>query len=164
MILDSIHRLRRYAHVIPHWDVLEPFLARTDLATLEPGTIELMDRDVYVIVADDAPRPDKPLLEAHRRYIDIQLAVVGAFDVHWHPLAACTEEAKPYDEVNDYLLMSDKPSQTVTLVPGLAAVFFPDDAHAPQPPAVATTKIVCKVAVSAAEDGMHVFDGQSTRR
>lgn len=153
MILVPVDQLEHHAAVLPHWPAVKAFLDRPDLATLEPGRVEIAGDDVFAIVADDVAREAAPPLEAHRRYLDVQLAVRGSFDVLWHPLAACTQVRAPYEAEHDVLLMDDVPHTRLHLTPGVAAVFYPDDAHAPLPPADQVRKIVVKVALSGALQG-----------
>lgn len=144
MILTTIDRLGMYAGAIPHWGRLEAFLTSTDLASLPVGRIEIDADRLFAIVAEDMARSDRPDLEAHRRYVDVQMAIEGTFDILWRPLSACSVLRTPYDADADILFMSDEPSDRITVRPGVAAVLHPDDAHAPQPPADRVKKIVFK--------------------
>lgn len=144
MILTTIDRLGTYAGAIPHWDRLEAFLASTDLRSLPVGRVEIDGDRLFAIVAEDVARPDQPDLEAHRRYVDVQIAIEGSFDVLWRPLSECMTVRTPYDADADIVFMSDTPSDRITMRPGLAAVLHPDDAHAPLPPVDRVKKIVFK--------------------
>jgi len=146
MIIDSISNTASFAH-LPWFDSIREFLSTTDLAALEPGTVHLDGDRLYAIIADDVARDEQPKLEAHRRYIDLQLTIRGSFDVLWRPLSSCSDLSRPYDEENDYLLMGDSAATRLHLSEGVAAVFFPEDAHAPQPPDVSVRKIVFKIHV-----------------
>jgi biofilm protein TabA len=146
MIVDAITNTASFAH-LPWFERIQQFLASTDLDALEPGRVEIDGDRLYAIVADDHARDAHPLLEAHRRYIDLQLTVRGSFDVLWRPLSTCTVVEQAYDEENDVLLMGDDAPTRLHLAAGTAAIFFPDDAHAPQPPADIVRKIVFKVHV-----------------
>ena len=146
MIIDTIDNTASFRH-LPWFATIENYLKTTDLLSAEQGRYDIDGDDLYVIVADDAAREAHPPLEAHRRYIDLQIALSGSFDVLWRPLAECTEELQPYNEEDDVLLMSDQASTRLTLSPGIAAVFFPLDAHAPQPPGVSVRKAVFKIKV-----------------
>ncbi|MBS1560292.1 MAG: YhcH/YjgK/YiaL family protein [Bacteroidetes bacterium] len=146
MIVDAITNTASFAH-LPWFERIHQFLASTDLDALEPGRVEIDGDRLFAIVADDHARDARPLLEAHRRYIDLQLAVHGAFDVLWRPLSSCTTVDQPYDAETDLIFMADTAQTRLHLSAGMAAVFFPDDAHAPQPPANVVRKIVFKIHV-----------------
>lgn len=146
MIIDQFSNVGSFQH-LPWYASIAEFLRDTDLLSAEPGRYDVHGDDLFVIVADDVHREAHPPLEAHRSYIDLQIALSGSFDVLWRPLGECTDELQPYSEEDDVLLMSDHASTRLTLTPGIAAVFFPQDAHAPQPPAVRVRKAVFKIRV-----------------
>lgn len=146
MIVDRISNHAAFAH-LPWFYAIQAFLETHDLLSVEPGRYDVDGDALYVIVADDTARPDVPPLEAHRTYIDLQLALSGSFDVLWKPLSQCTQELQPYEATADMLLMADAAATRIHLAEGVAAVFFPDDAHAPQPPSVAVRKAVFKIRV-----------------
>ena len=90
---------------------------------------------------------ERSRLEAHRRYIDIQLAIVGHEEIGWKALADCARLHAEYDEQNDVEFFSDMPENWLSLPAGHFAIFFPDDAHAPLAGRGALTKAVMKIAV-----------------
>lgn len=146
MIIDHITNTESFRH-LPWYASIADFLRNNDLLATDPGRYDIQGDDLFVIVADDVHREANPPLEAHRTYIDLQIALSGSFDVLWRPLAECTEELQPYSEEDDVLLMSDHASTRLTLTPGIAAVFYPRDAHAPQPPGERVRKAVFKIRV-----------------
>ncbi len=146
MIIDTIENASKYFNTHPLFAQAFAFIA----ANPEPasGTTELSGKDLYAIVSrTDGEPPKPPKLEAHRKYIDIQLALAGSFDIGWKPLASCQHISKAYDEENDYVLYEDESDVVVTLQPGMFGVFFPDDAHAPMSSQNPLTKMVFKVRV-----------------
>ena len=146
MIIDQINNSASFRH-LPWFAAIQDFLQTTDLISVEPGRIDIDGDNLFVIVADDSARDAHPPLEAHRTYIDLQLALAGSFDVLWRPLAECTQELQPYSDEDDVLLMSDPAPTRLVLSTGIAAVFFPEDAHAPQPPTTSVRKAVFKIRV-----------------
>jgi YhcH/YjgK/YiaL family protein len=88
-------------------------------------------------------------LEAHRRYIDIQMIVEGCERMGWAPLAGLPEDV-PFDVDSD-LGFYTGPCDWVTVRAGSFTIFYPHDAHMPciHPVEGATQvrKIVVKVAV-----------------
>lgn len=147
MILDHLTNEQAFA-VLPDWPQIEAFLRSADVLTCEPGRYDLDGDRLYAIVAEEQHSTSTNPLEAHRRYIDVQAAVRGSFVVYWRALRDCTSPLQAYDPEKDMLLMADEATTTLTLVPGVAAVFYPEDAHAPQPPAESVRKVVFKIAVS----------------
>ena len=147
MIVDTLASPIAFAH-LPWFARVRDFLAAHDLTTVEPGRHDIVGDQCFVIVADDVHRDDVAPLEAHRQYIDVQIALQGSFDIMWSPLSSCTRVTKPYDTDDDVELYADAPSTRVHVAEGTAVVLYPDDAHAPQPPANAVRKCIFKVHTS----------------
>lgn len=88
--------------------------------------------DIFVKYEEPALLPrEKVQLEAHRRYIDIQLPLKGAEKMGWSALAGLKLPRADYDEERDLIFYGDAATTLITVKPGQMAVFFPEDAHAP---------------------------------
>lgn len=144
MTLDLISNTSSFAQ-LPDWSLITEFLAAPDLLTCEAKRYDIDGDRLYAIVADDVFKEGASPLEAHRKYIDVQVALIGSFNVLWKPLAQCVQVKKEYDADDDYLLMSDEAHTRIHLSPGVALVLHPADAHAPQPPTDRVRKVVFKI-------------------
>jgi len=148
MILDRIENVGQYAHLHPGFGKAFQFLCHKGLLALPSGEHEIEGYRIYAIVARDPARSRaRAMLEAHRRYVDIQAVLSGTDEMGWKPRAACAAPAGVYDPVKDIELFSDPPATWMTVQPGQFTVFFPDDAHAPLVGEGEIHKIVIKVAV-----------------
>lgn len=133
MILCSLLEFHRYISLHPAFPAVEAFLSRQDLVDLPEGRLDLLGDDLYVSaspsvstrLAKDAP------LEAHRRYIDVQVVLAGEESMGWSSLSACGQVSVPYDSEKDIVFFRDAPSSVMLVPPGHVVVFFPEDAHAP---------------------------------
>lgn len=77
--------------------------------------------------------PEDAVLEAHDKYVDIQMSLAGAECIDWFPRSLLTVKT-PYDAVSDAVFF-ERPAFApvrVTNHPGSFTVLFPQDAHAPQ--------------------------------
>ena len=90
---------------------------------------------------------ERSRLEAHRRYIDIQLTIEGHEEIGWKPLADCARPDGQFDEARDVGFFSDRPESWLSLPAGHFAIFFPDDAHAPLGGSGMLVKAIMKIAV-----------------
>ncbi len=116
--------------------------------------VEIDGKQVYALVQefDTQPVEAEVDFEAHRAYLDIQYVAEGEEIMGWAPLSELTS-ASAYNPAKD-VLHGMFPAAAMTAVrvkAGQAAVFFPQDAHAPklggdQPGRV--KKIVVKVSVA----------------
>ena len=86
-------------------------------------------------------------LEAHRRFIDIQLVVDGHERIGWVPLGDCAQATEPYCDDRDIVFYENRPTTWLEVSPGQFCVFFPSDAHAPLAGTGDVLKAVAKVAV-----------------
>src|SRR4051812_32214835 len=98
MIVDTLAQSTRYAALHPGFARALEFLQHTDLLALAPGRHDLDGDRIYVSIDHkDGRGRDAARMEAHRRYIDIQLTLAGAEEIGWMPLARCQQPVGPYD-------------------------------------------------------------------
>jgi biofilm protein TabA len=148
MILDEVQNAARYHALHPLFAEAFAFLARTPLASLESGRHELRGDQMFALINRDPGRGRQGArLEAHRRYIDIQLLVEGREEIGWRALRQCRQLTDPNDESLDIMFFCDPPDTWIDLPPGKLMIFYPEDAHAPLAACGENTKAVIKVAV-----------------
>jgi YhcH/YjgK/YiaL family protein len=157
MILDRLHQSGCYAALHPSFARAFDFLATADWAGLTRGTTSarhVIDGDrMYVSVDEkDGRGRGGARLEAHRRYIDIQLTIGGAEEIGWRSLADCRQPAGPFDYAKDIVFFEDRPDTWLLVPPGTFAIFFPEDAHAPLGGSGLLKKAIVKIAI--AHDGV----------
>lgn len=147
-LLGTLTDTARFEAMHPLFPAVFRFLAINDLAALPAGESELDGRRLRCIVSEDAGKSKADaVLEAHRRYIDIQVLLAGAETTGWRPTPDCLDLKEPYKAEADVVLFRDEPARWVNLKPGDFAVFFPDDAHAPMVGSGPIRKLIFKVAV-----------------
>ena len=104
------------------------------LKTLTPdspdATHELIGRDVYVMVQSyETEAEPSPILEAHRKYIDIQYCIAGAEYIAVAPLDESTIKT-PYDAEKDVAFYYAQKMMTLcAMTPGRFVLLFPTDEH-----------------------------------
>ena len=148
MLIDYLQNADRYAPLHPGFEGGFAFLRRADLAQLPDGRHEIDGERLFAIVARDQGRGrEKSLLEAHRRYIDIQFVISGEDSIGWMPISDCQRVSSPYDAEKDVELFFDRPATWLAVASGAFAVFYPEDAHAPLATQGPIHKAVVKVAV-----------------
>jgi len=108
------------------------FVASGKLEELEPGKHILDGDNLYVnIVEIDLKKMEDARLEAHDRYIDIQIPLSGPESYGVMPRSACGKVAVPYNPEKDVLFFEGVATECVSAQPGGILVFTPDIAHAP---------------------------------
>ena len=148
MILDRLERSELYAPLHPLLPKAFAFLRETDLVALPLGRHEIDGEHLFAIAAREPARSrEQARLEAHRKYIDIQVVLAGADEMGWRARSRCTSPDGEYDADADIEFFADPPDAWVAVEAGAFAVFFPGDAHAPLVGEGVLHKVVVKVAV-----------------
>jgi YhcH/YjgK/YiaL family protein len=148
MILDVLDNADRYLTLNKGFRNGFAFLMRSELKKLKPGRHDIHTDRVFAIVEDGPGRKrDGAELEAHEKYIDIQLVVDGADTMGWRMKSTCTQVSKSYDAGEDIQFFRDEPESWFTVRPESFVIFFPEDAHMPSLSAERLRKIVVKIAV-----------------
>ena len=148
MILDRLEQIERYRALHHRFFKAFAFLRQAGLASLPLGRQEIDGDRVFAMVCKDPARTrDEAKLEAHRKYIDIQVVLAGTDEMGWKSRAQCEKPDGEYDAEKDVEFFTDRPDAWASVGPGAFAIFFPDDAHAPLVGTGELHKIVVKVAV-----------------
>jgi len=147
MILDVLENAHRYAVLHKGFAKAIEFLLRPDLKELPVGAYALDGERIYAMISKDTgQKKEDALLEAHEKYIDIQLILAGADDIGWKPKSSCKQPSGLYDPKSDLQFFADKPNTWLSIVGGEFAIFFPEDAHMPLISSGRIHKVVVKVA------------------
>ena len=98
---------------------------------MEPGKHPIKDGDLFVnIQVAKGKAPDEAVLETHRRMIDIQIPISGPETFGYTPL--CRLPELEYNDEKDITKYPDLMAESfVDCQPGMFAIFFPQDGHAP---------------------------------
>ena len=131
MIIDTIDSLGKYVGLNPLFADVVEFLKTHDLQTMEPGKYPIKGDDLFLNLQVAKQRTkDTAFLETHIKMIDIQIPVSCAETFGYTPLSDLP--AFEYNEEKDITKYGDTKAQDyVTLAPGMMAIFFPQDGHAP---------------------------------
>ena len=87
-------------------------------------------------------------LEAHRRYIDIHVPLKNSEAIGWAPVGALKHPHGAYDEERDICFFGDSASSMLHVRKGQIAIFFPEDAHAPNIGVGTHRKLCIKIPVN----------------
>jgi biofilm protein TabA len=149
MILSALSQSGRYVALHPLFQRAFDYIRDTDFFAMAPGRYNLIGEDLIVIV-EQVPAKTKEIakLEAHRKYIDIQLVLEGNETMGWKPLADCLNPVREHSEERDIRFFHDAPASYVPVPPDHFCIFFPEDAHAPLVGSGTIRKVIFKVAIS----------------
>ena len=131
MIIDKLENLKKYESVNPLFAKVVEFLQQNDLNALEAGKHEIVGKDLFVnIQVAKGKTPDEAVIETHDKMIDIQIPITAAETFGYTP-----RDQLPKAEYNAEKDITKIPNLAadsyVTCQPGMMAIFFPQDGHAP---------------------------------
>ncbi|MFA6281614.1 MAG: YhcH/YjgK/YiaL family protein [Candidatus Omnitrophota bacterium] len=148
MIIDTIDNSYLYGKLHKNFGLAFKFLKQKGLKDYPAGSYPIRKSEIYASVSEGKGRGrGKVILEAHKKYIDIQMCVAGSDALGYKPLSECRKRKKAYDPKKDYSLFGDKIDLWFKLEGKSFAIFFPEDAHAPMAGTVKLKKVVVKVRV-----------------
>ncbi len=128
MIIDSLTQAEKYISLHKDFKLVFDFLAKNDITTMPCGKYELRGEEVFFNLQEYETKPVQKL-EAHKKYIDIQVVAVG-------------EEYMGYTNIDNTTLLEEYDSQKDVMflngdVDKVKAnnktflIFYPEDAHMP---------------------------------
>lgn len=132
MIKDTLDNAHNYDHLHKNFRMVFEILQSLNFDALEEGHIEL-DGDYVYINVDTAKRrkANEARLEAHKRYIDIQIPFDEPETIGVANIATLAKPDGEFDTEHDIIFYNDPIKETITVDKGEFAIFFPEDAHAP---------------------------------
>ena len=147
MILDTFDRLSTYLPLLDGALSVIRALQKIISHPPENGREKIDGERVFVIVQECEGKGNKAQLEAHRKYIDIQLVLSGEDIMGWKPLAECTNPIHTYNSETDIVFFTDEPQTLLPVPEKHFAIFLPEDAHAPLAGKGTVRKAIVKIAV-----------------
>jgi YhcH/YjgK/YiaL family protein len=157
MIVDHIDNWKRYSFG-PTWELVFSFLEGLTPES-EERRYDLDGDDVFAIVMSYPTKQEtdaNAVLEAHRKYVDIQMALVGSERLALYPAHSLNVKT-PYNAERDVEFFTYEKSANIQLgmFPGTFACLLPQDAHMPQlatgNAGVEVKKVVVKIALDRLE-------------
>lgn len=146
MIIDKIENLDKYASLNPLFPMAIEFLKSHNLMEMEVGKTELKGADLVVNIQQTTPKNrEQAKLETHNKFIDIQIPLSGTEVMGYTAAKDCQPADAVYDGEKDITFFEGAAQSYIAVEPGMFAVFFPQDGHAPGISESGLKKIVVKV-------------------
>ncbi|GAE16669.1 hypothetical protein IX307_001139 [Bacteroides pyogenes] len=146
MIVDTLENIEKYVVLNPLFAQAVEFLKSHDLQAMEAGKTEVKGKELVVNIVRTKPKKkEEARLEAHREFIDIQLPLSGTEVIGYTPLARCVPADAPFNAEDDIVFFDGAAETYVSLKPGMFAIFFPQDGHAPGITPDGVKKVIVKV-------------------
>mgnify|MGYP000629577284 FL=1 len=146
MVVDTLENLEKYASLNPLFAQAIDFLKSHDLQAMEIGKTELEGKDLFVNIAQTKPKTkEEAKLETHNEFIDIQIPLSGTEIMGYTTAKDCVPADAPYNAEKDITFFEGLAETYVTVKPGMFAIFFPQDGHAPGITLDGVKKVIVKV-------------------
>ena len=131
MIIDTLDNLGKYQGVNPLFADVVAFLKNHDLNVMEDGKYPIKGNDLFLnLQTAEGKAPDEAVVETHVKMIDIQIPLDGPETYGYTPL--CNLPDEEYNEEKDMTKYPGLMAESfIDCQPGMFAVFFPQDGHAP---------------------------------
>lgn len=131
MVIDTLDNFSKYESLNPLFKDVAEFLAANSLNELEEGKLQIKGGDLFVnITTAKGKTPEEAVMETHKKMIDIQIPSSVPETYGYTPLCALPDAE--YNEDKDITKMPGVIADNyVTCRPGMFAIFFPQDGHAP---------------------------------
>lgn len=129
MIADTLEALKNYN--VKGMDKAVDFIlsCTKDIAD---GIHQIEGLDGYANVTSyDTKEFKDGMWECHRKYLDVQAVIDGEEVMYVAPLSTMKDDI-PYNEEKDCAVPAGDPLLTQVLVPGYAAILWPQDVHMPK--------------------------------
>ena len=130
MIIADLKSLAPYKAMSRNMQCAIEYLEKVDMGALEDGKFPVSGDDVYIVVNTYPTREhSESKYEIHHNYIDIQCLIAGEELIFCNE-ASRLEEDGAYNPANDKQNFKEQTGEvSIHMKPGMAAIFYPNDAH-----------------------------------
>ena len=116
----------------PYFNIALEYIKTKDLCSMASGKYVIDGDNLWLNIVESKLRTsEEAKLEAHDRYIDIQIPLSGAESFGIKDRKYCIKPTGEFDYSNDIVFFEDKFDEIKTLAAGEMIVFTPETAHAP---------------------------------
>ena len=130
MIIDTLDNFGKYVALNPLFAEVQKFMEENNLAAMDTGKHPIKGDDLFVNIAvAKGKEPEEAVLETHIKMIDIQIPLDGDETYGYTPLSDLPEAE--YNAEKDITKYEEMAQSFIDCKPGMFAIFFPQDGHAP---------------------------------
>lgn len=128
MIIDNLANSEKYISLHKDFKLVFDFLKNNDLSKLECGKHALRGDEVFFNLQEYETKQTQKL-EAHKKYIDIQVVAIGEEFMGYTNLENTTV-SEEYNEEKDVMFLNGKVDKLLATNKNFL-IFYPEDAHMP---------------------------------
>ena len=128
MIIDDIANAEKYNSLHKDFKLVFDFIRNNDLTKLKCGKHQIRGNEVFFNLQEYETKPIQKL-EAHKKYIDIQVVAIGKEYMGYTNLNNTTI-SEEYNEEKDVMFLNGKVDKLLATNKNFL-IFYPEDAHMP---------------------------------
>ena len=128
MIIDNLENLKQYSDLHKGFKVVEDYLSTHNLEEMQCGRYEIEGNNIYFNLQEYETKPVQKL-EAHKKYIDIQIVVKGEEYMGYTNINN-TKVVEEYNREKDVMFLEGKVDK-LKADNKTFLIFYPSDAHMP---------------------------------
>lgn len=128
MIIDVLNNSEKYIALHKDFKLVFDYLKNNDLKEMACGSYKLRGDDVFFNLQEYETKTVQKL-EAHKKYIDIQVVISGSEDMGYTDISN-TEVSEEYNEEKDVMFLKGE-VKTLRAENKNFLIFYPNDAHMP---------------------------------
>lgn len=130
MVIDTLENFGKYTSLNPLFKIVEEFIKGHDLGSHQPGIVKIDGDRLYAnfSIAKGKSR-EKARIETHSTMIDIQIPTSCTETMGYTPRKNLPDSE--YNTEKDISFYEGAAEQYIDVHPGMFAIFFPQDGHAP---------------------------------
>ena len=128
MIIDFLDNADRYICLNENFKTVFDYLKNNNLKDMECGSYQINGKDLYFNLQEGETKQTQKL-EAHKKYIDIQVVITGEEYMGYTNIdnTTVTEE---YDKNRDVMFLDGNVDKVLATNKNFI-IFYPEDAHMP---------------------------------
>lgn len=131
MMLDRLNNHKLYTGLSAQIAKALTLAAETDFAEIADGKYPIDSENLYYMVQRYKTAPVLDRIEAHRKYIDIQIIAKGSEQIGYTNNKGLKQAVEYSDEKDVEFFLVPKDITFLNMTEGTFAIFWPHDAHMP---------------------------------
>lgn len=132
MIIGTLDNIERFRTLNPDIFLALEWAAEHVSDPFEKGSRWILEDKIKVNSEEVAMLPrERKQLEVHQKWADIHIPISNDEYIGWAPLGSLRNLTEPYDDEKDIAFYGDSAQAVVNVRKKQFAIFFPEDAHAP---------------------------------
>lgn len=131
MVVTTLEKITDYKE-IPYAQDMIDFISEFKNGEMKTGRYDIHGDDLFAAVSEYETEPaDDRKFENHKKYIDLQILLSGAEEIHWAPVETLRMTEESFSKGGDIAFYEGDAQGCVVLSGDTCAILYENDAHKP---------------------------------